>query len=192
MPEFRIGGLGGIAVAKLDSDSDVDLVYTRAESAYRAPGLMRALNDGTGDFLPFSSPPTDVTGAGAITAADFDDDAATDVAYVVDDGRVATQFGTGAASFSSIEWLDTLPSPVEIVSADVSADGVIDLVVGYTDEQFVSIFPGTGDGFGARQDIPTAIPVGHLALGDFNGDGVPDLFGFEIRGEDIVVLLSTP
>lgn len=78
-------------------------------------------------------------------------------------------------------------SPVQVVAADLRKIGVLDLVVAEADSQTVGVFLGNGDGTFAPE-ITYFVPRPPLSIGvgEFNGDGKPDivvgLLGDEFSG----------
>ena len=77
--------------------------------------------------------------------------------------------------------------PQCVVAADFNNDGKMDLAVGKFSDQSVAVMLGNGDG--SFQTMSQALQQysSVLAVGDFNGDGKPDLF---IAGNAFQVLLG--
>jgi hypothetical protein len=113
---------------------------------------------------------------------------------------VSVLLGNGDGTFQNRVDLPVGASPVSVVAADLG-NGQIDLVVANHDSSDVSVLLGNGDGtFQPAQNIDVNFPAfgldSHpltLAVGDFNGDGKPDLLinqlvGFD-AGESVVTVL---
>ena len=66
---------------------------------------------------------------------------------------------------------------IEVQSADLNGDGVLDLVAELADENRIAVLLGVGDGTFA--DPPLYLTAGDIpaagTIGDFNGDEIPDL-----------------
>src|SRR5439155_4821028 len=85
-------------------------------------------------------------------------------------------------------------SPLSVAVGDLNGDGVPDLAVANDRSNDVSVLRGTGDGtFQAAVDVP--LPAGSnpssVAVGDFDGDGKPDLAVAIPRSNHVLVLLGT-
>jgi hypothetical protein len=111
-----------------------------------------------------------------LVSADLTSDDALDLLFI-DGDNVRVLPGNGDGTFR-----DAILSPRVLGSrppifADVDNDGTLDLVF-VTQDGFVSISPGRGDGsFGSPSLLATADGgrADHVAAGDFNGDGNLDL-----------------
>jgi hypothetical protein len=151
------------------------------------PDLIAAHEDGTLDLLLnqgtglFGAPRSYAAGSqlGAVAVGDLDGDGAVDVAGA-DGGRGATIPQGGVV----VLWSDgagRLTAPVEyrdgvnVTLADVTGDGVPDLVTSPVDGTVV-VLRSTGDGsFGAPIVYATGATSDHVRVGDIDGDGHLDL-----------------
>jgi VCBS repeat protein len=137
---------------------------------------------GTGGGL-FGAP-TDINpvpGAGSIAIGDFNGDGVPDLLTVdstVDnhDG-ISVMFGKGDGTFREPV---TSPRPQgalgSAVVADFNGDGILDVAAVSSPTNTVQVFLGNGDGtFPAPLSFPVDTGPTGLAVGDFNGDGFPDL-----------------
>ncbi len=102
--------------------------------------------------------------------------------------------GTTSIMFLNSSNPATVPEPNVVAAADFNDDGIQDLAVSAsnTGETALTILLGNGDGtFTAAATNPT---VGHypdsIAVGDFNGDGTPDLAVSSVDDDIVTILLG--
>ena len=179
---------GGLGLADLDGDSDLDLALPLETPA--GPRLVVRLGAGDGTFgAPLGGVPLDGQYPSAIALADFDDDGRRDaaVAHVFAPGGVVTVLrGDGAGGFAR-----AAGSPYAIGSGtfalsagDLDGDGRLDLAAPVyppgTDKSVTAgVLLGNGDGSfrggpaGSFASPPTLNPATAfgLPLGDLDGDG---------------------
>src|SRR5437762_1037260 len=83
--------------------------------------------------------------------------------------------------------------PIAVAVGDFNADGLQDLAVADHDSNTVSVLLGVGNGdFQEAPQSPIAVgttPV-WIAVGDFNGDGKPDLAVANVNSDTVSVLLG--
>ncbi|MEO6924874.1 MAG: FG-GAP-like repeat-containing protein, partial [Bryocella sp.] len=131
--------------------------------------------------------------ADSIAVADFNHDGYPDIAaaYLEDNtvqvlrGRPSGRFNTAADVYSVGK------QPYWVATGDLNRNGYPDLVTANTGDNTVSVLMNNADGSGTFK-AAVSYPVGHLpyqvAIGDLNGDGIPDL-AVSNYGDNTVSLL---
>ncbi len=85
-----------------------------------------------------------------------------------------------------------LQSPGAVVSADLSGDGIPDLIVANSGGNDVLVYPGLGNGaYGAPEVFPVGTDPVAIAVGDLTGDGIPDLAVVDQGSNDVSILLGS-
>ena len=158
-----------VALGDFDGDGHLDIVT--ANTASNTASILLGKGDGT-----FAAKVDYATGDGPATLVlgDVNGDSKLDL-VVVNLITVSVMLGNGDGTLAAAVELSTGTKyhASSAALADLNGDGMVDLVLG-TDE--VSVMLGTGGGqFAAPVTYPTATGVGGLALGDFDGDGRPDI-----------------
>jgi hypothetical protein len=151
-----------------------------------------ALNGCTMDgFLAGESP-------AGLLVGDLSGDGIFDVA-VANEGSnfVSVLDGFGNGNFDTSQDFPVGKSSRAMTGADFDGDGNLDLVMANRLANSVSVLPGKGDGtFAQAQSFPVhQAPSGGLscqglAIGDFNGDELPDLVTANDGSNDVSVLLN--
>ncbi len=151
------------------------------------------LGNGDGTFqtarsmiLPIGADPR------GLAVGDVNDDGIPDLAVATHFG-VTVFLGTGDGTFGRELDIPDANEPQAVAIADLNGDGAPDLVVthSFPDREFLSILLGRGDGtFQAGGDFPTGRFSAVVAVGDFNGDGIPDLVVANQANSDISVLIG--
>jgi hypothetical protein len=159
-----------LAVGDVNGDGKLDIV---------AGDYAVLLGNGDGTF---ASPI--LTGANdtfyQIVLQDVNGDGKLDLLGVDDNGGLVVSLGNGDGTFLQGVSYD-LPVGTHVLTlatGDFNGDGKIDVALGNSGLQAVSLLYGNGDGtFQAAQTFPSSSGVGNqLLAGDFTGDGKLDLF----------------
>jgi hypothetical protein len=170
-----------VMTADFNGDGIPDLVILGS-------GISVLLGNGDGTFTAASSPSNDLPGA--IAVGDFNGDGIPDlaVAPVLDEGNSEVLLGKGDGTFTiaygSFGIGNGTSTSNSIAAADFNGDGKLDLAetCATLDDQpcnLLLIQSGNGDGT-FMQSPAVLIPLAFsgsqsMAVGDFNGDGQPDL-----------------
>jgi hypothetical protein len=167
---------GTPVVADFNGDGILDIATSVSNSS---DPLSLLLGNGDGTFATTSVP----TECGPLLAgADFNGDGYQDLALACGNS-LQILLGYGNGTFKSLMtsggyFTSPYPAPLTAVAADMNGDGIPDLVVSY---QFnIQVLLGRGDGsFLSGGPISATVPVQgnamQSAVGDFNGDGIPDV-----------------
>jgi len=98
-------------------------------------------------------------------------------------------------SFGAAKDFAVGPGPFSVAIGDLNGDGIPDLAVANLNSNTVSILLGTGTGaFGSATDVavgttPDSSPY-FVAIGDLNGDGIPDLTVANSNYNSVSILLG--
>jgi hypothetical protein len=167
-------------------------------------------------FWPAASGGTDRISALAV--GDFNGDGKPDIVAGIDPGdgavfgetpTVSVLFGTGTGSFPTFKEAYNLFSsvPYSLAVGDFNGDGRPDIVAGFAvaglfisgpQLSLVSVALNTGGGqFTSSQDYNVTVPGGlssfalsEVAVGDFNGDGKPDIAATSYSNGTVSVFLN--
>jgi hypothetical protein len=182
-------GFHHIIAGDFNGDGKLDVAYTETkppDATDTTVGIL--LGNGDGTFQPLNTVP--VLSAGelpnGLAVGDFNNDGKLDLA-VLNAGNGVTStvsifLGTGTGTFTAKPSLDTGAFPIDIRAVDFDKNGNLDLVVansGNGGVGTVQAFAGNGDGtftptFTSNDPSITA-SIASMAVGDFDGDGFPDV-----------------
>ena len=184
----------GVALVDFTGDGIPDLFVP--EGVFFSPvRLSVAPGNGAGSFgdiAVFETSPSTVRFA----AGDFDGDQRADVVAMTNGAVLQLLRGTASGKLAAPTSLGSLSgSFVDVVAADFTGDGKMDIGVGAMGPGRIEIMPGVGNGTFLA---PLGHPIGaqmspyNIILGDFNEDNRPDLLVLAeaLAGNRALVLLG--
>ncbi|HVH70308.1 MAG TPA: VCBS repeat-containing protein, partial [Candidatus Dormibacteraeota bacterium] len=196
-PLLFTGGksVSGIGVGDLNGDSVPDLAVVDPQSD--SVSIFLGNGDGTfraGDNVPVGRNPS------GVAIGDLNSDGILDIAVVNSDSNtVSVALGIGDGRFQSAFDFSVGQNPISVVIADFNGDGLPDLAVTNANDNDISVLVSSGSlgmsdlalvslqrpaNFGAGSN-PRA-----LAVGDFDGNGLPDLAVANFSSNAVSILLN--
>ena len=183
-----------VAVGDFNGDGKADLAVANQNDNT----LTVLLGNGTGGF---TAAPGSPLGVGlvpqSVAVGDFNGDGKADlVVSDSDSNSVTVLLSNGAGGFTAAPGSPVATGlwPHSVVVADFNGDGKLDLAVADTNANTVTVLLGKGTGgFMAAPGSPFAVAIKptSVAVGDFNGDGKPDLAIANNGSNNITVMLGT-
>ena len=169
------GGAPFVAAGDFDGDGRIDLAAADGSSGM----VSILLGNGDGTFQGHA----EITSAGwglSLAADDFNGDGKADLAVGTSTNGVIVLLSAGGGLFQAPVTYPTNSGTYgqvrSILTGDLNGDGFQDIIAPLSQATSVSVMLGKGDGtFQPRVDYPSAHVASWGALGDFNGDGKPDL-----------------
>ena len=170
----------GLGTATLSPTGTISLLDTTNANWLLGSGVLGSGTAGyqiagaTGSPVPVGNKPQ------SIVAGDFSGDGFVDLAVLNGNSQnISILKGDGTGAFTVLAAKPTTGNtPVAIATADFDGDGDLDLVVANSSDQTISFLSGNGNGsFNARVSYSVAPlnSISAIAIGDFNGDGIPDI-----------------
>ena len=174
--DFNGDGLPDLAVGNLLS-YNVSVLLGNGDGTFQA-----ARNFAAGSF------------PSSIAVGDFNGDGLPDLAVANQDSNdVSVLLGNGDGTFEAPQNFAAGNSPASVAVSDFNGDGVQDLAVANGGFGFnnVSVLLGNGDGtFQAAVNFGVGRSPRSIAVGDFNGDGAPDLATVNNLSNNVSVLIN--
>ncbi len=183
-----------VAIGDLNGDGVPDLAVVNQDG----DSVSVLLGGGGGTFTPASGSPITVGGfPESVAIGDLNGDGHPDLVVAnLNSGSVSVLLGGGSGAFTPAPGspISVGGSPESVAIGDLNGDGHPDLAVAIIDSNSVSVLLGAGNGaFTPASESP--ITVGRtpasVAVGDLNGDGIPDLAVANTNSNSVSVLLNT-
>ena len=179
-----------VAVADLNGDGHPDIVAVNETS--RTVSVF--LNNGDGTFGTAASFAVGINPLAA-AIADFNHDGHPDLVVANGGGdNVSVLLGNGDGTFgTAVSYpVPANSAPRFVSAADVTNDGIPDIIVADTSTNQVSVLAGNGDGtFQSAVSYNVGGNPESIAIGDFNGDGKLDLATANSLTTDVTILVNT-
>ena len=168
-----IGRLEVPELVDMDADGHLDLLVADPSSNYLGY-LLRGQGDGT--FGVHEELTVGAYGA-PLHGRDVDSDGDLDLVTLQNNSdNLSVTFATSPGVLNVPVVLETLDTPVEVVTADFNLDGRWDVATVDRDADAVSVFLGNGDStFQPRRVIEVDLSPQKAVVVDYSGDGIPDL-----------------
>lgn len=194
----------GVVLGDLNGDGRTEIVVAQEQGngvgVFSSSGLGA---DGVFSFAARDDVPTGSHPVG-VGVGDLNGDGKPDLAVATRSasGKVSvlrntTPAGSGPPKFDAAAEFDVTDDPLGLAIGDLNGDGALDIVVTNRRAASVTILRNTtGRGapwinFAFKADLPTGADPWTLALGDLNGDGLPDLVSGNVGSGNVSVLTNT-
>jgi predicted outer membrane repeat protein len=192
MPRMPLSlNVWNIAEGDFNQDGKLDLIVTNPD------GITVLLGNGDGTFTALPEMQTASGFPMSVAVAELNGDGIPDLAIANYSGLVTVLLGNGDGTFTKTgQVLTAGTNPESIAVGDFNRDGKLDLAVANSyvtasQQGTVSVFLGNGDGtFTPAASLPTGNLPYSVAVGDFNGDDIPDLVTSNVGSNSVSIFLG--
>ncbi|MBZ5723126.1 MAG: VCBS repeat-containing protein [Acidobacteriia bacterium] len=191
-PFFRLLGAGfsswAVLAADFNHDGIADLAVVTGKPQ---PRVAIHLGYGDGTFHPGGSFATGGQDGIAAVLGDFNEDGNLDVAVSDSYTEIEVLFGRGDGTLGGVTRYP-VSAPGQIVAGDFNGDGHLDLITTDRVGADLSLLLGNGDGTFQPAIVAATLPgaADHIAVADFNNDGLPDV-AFQVLWTGVGVAFNT-
>lgn len=189
-----------LAAGDFNRDGKPDLAVTQSTGGTVSVLINNTLPTPVQGSRSFLAPHTLTNGHGnmatGIVAADFNHDGYPDIAATyLEDNAVRVLMGKGAGNFNTATVYPVGTNPYWVASGDLNHDGYTDLVTANTGSNNISVLMNNADGsgtFAAAKNYPVGRLPYQVAIGDLNGDGIPDIVASNYGDNTVSILYGQP
>jgi hypothetical protein len=166
-------GLSSFGIGNFNGDGRLDLFYYEENNDANGQALATILNTGNRSFL--AGPSIQAVSGQAPIAGDFNNDGYSDFA-IADGTHIEVYLNERNRGFSGPALFAGGDSPSFLLQWDINNDGNRDILAADPSGNQIVELLGKGDGtFQPARFIPVSSAPTRLMVGDFNGDGKPDI-----------------
>ncbi len=186
-PVTLTNGVNWLGLYDLDLDMQLELVaVNQSGNDVSVYGNLGGMFDVAVDH-PTSSTPV------GIAAGDVDSNGSLDILVVHNSPpNVGLLRGDGMGALMAEELTSVAPNPIAAALADLDGNGALDLAVLHGNTDMLAIYRGQGDGTFLLGPEHMLHDPSAMRVGEFNGDGVPDIVVLRQADSLVQLLLSRP
>lgn len=189
LPRVAIGDNGtSLALGDFDADGSLDLAVTTYTFPASSGRIVIFHGRGDGTFTLVDDHTVNVMGG--IAVGDFNRDGRVDLAVGGGFGpAVGILLGRGDGTFEEPRFYGSGLGVLDLALADFDGDGIQDIAARANES--ILVLRGTGGGaFELQTELPAAVILGGIEVGDFNLDDHPDLIFTNSLANDLSVFLG--